>query len=117
MRVYAHGVPRVKEGQTMSVELLQLGNTPIQVQDDEFGNGFQVGYLHFKADFQGKPITDELLYTVIAQTFVDVRHTSRCNAGYLTGFILALLETPVVRHSPMLHLVGQPAHQSGEMPR
>ncbi len=92
MRFYAHGMPRVKKGQTMSV-VLQLGSTPITLKDDEFSNGFQVGYLHFKKDFQEKPVTDELLYTVIAQTAIDVHHTDRCNAGYLVGFFAALLET------------------------
>ncbi len=72
--------------------ILQLGNSPITLKDDEFGNGFQVGYLHFLKDFQGKPITDELLYTVIAQNIMDVHRTDRCNAGYLVGFIVALAE-------------------------
>lgn len=73
--------------------VLLLGNTSIEIKDDEFGNGFQIGYLHFKVDFLGKvPVTDELIYTVIAQTFVDVHHTDRCNAGYLVGFFAALLE-------------------------
>jgi hypothetical protein len=74
-------------------EILQLNSTPVQVKDDEFATGYQVGYLHFKKDFQGKVlITDELLSTIVAQTFIDVHHTGRCNAGYLVGFIAALLE-------------------------
>jgi hypothetical protein len=73
-------------------DVLQLGGTPINVKDDEFSNGFQVGYLHFKKTFEGKPITDELLSTIVAQTFIDVHHTSRCNTGYLVGFLSALLE-------------------------
>jgi hypothetical protein len=44
----------------MSVELLQLESTPIQVQDDEAGNGFQVGYLHFKADFSPATPVDKI---------------------------------------------------------
>jgi hypothetical protein len=80
-----------QERQTMS-DLIQLGSTSIDVKDGEFGNGFQVGYLHFKKTFEGKPITDELLSTIVAQTFIDVRHTSRCNTGYLVGFLAALLE-------------------------
>ena len=89
----------------MSATVLQLGTSPITLKDDEFGNGFQVGYFHFKKDFQGKPITDELIYTVIAQTSIDVRHTSRCNAGYLTGFIAALLEPQPEHPVQFLHVV------------
>jgi hypothetical protein len=83
---------RVKKGQTM-LEQLQLGNTTIHVQDDEFAHGWQVGYFRFKKDFQGKvSITDELLCTLVAHTFIDVYHPGRYNAGYLIGFVSALIE-------------------------
>jgi hypothetical protein len=87
-----HGVPRVKKGHAMSVQLVQLGSIPIQVTDGEFSTGFQVGYLAFKTDFQDQPATDEFLYTIIARTFTNVHHTDRYRAGYLVGFMTALCE-------------------------
>jgi hypothetical protein len=80
----------------MSAQLVQLGSIPIQVTDSEFSIGFQVGYLAFKTDFQDQPTADELLYTIIAQTFIDVHYTDRYHAGYLVGFMAALCEQPPV---------------------
>jgi hypothetical protein len=84
-----------------------LNCTPVQVKDKEFENGFDVGYMHCKVDFLGKnvPITDDLLYTIIAQTAIDVRHTSRHNTGYLAGFFYALLEKEPKR--PRFQIVGK----------
>ena len=87
--------------------ILQLGESSITTRDDEFGNGFQIGYLHFKKDFQSKPITDELIYTVIAQTFIDVHHTNRCNAGYLVGFMAALFERQPTSARSFMHAVQE----------
>ncbi len=95
--------------------VLQLGDTPITLKDDEFGNGFQVGYLHFKKDFQDKLITDELIYTIIAQTFIDVFHTHRCNAGYLVGFISALLEKRPERRTQIAPILSFIQPQSAEV--
>lgn len=86
---------------------LRLGRTLITLTDDEFGNGFQVGYLHFKKDFQGKRLTDSFLYNVLAQNMIDVHRQDRCNAGYILGFIIALAEQ---LPESSLRLLG-PAHQ------
>ncbi len=92
----------------MQQSILQIGGSSISLKDDEFGNGFQVGYLHFKTDFQRKPITDELLYTVMAQNIYNVTHTDRCNAGYLVGFITALLEPqPPEQHLKLVSSIRQ----------
>jgi hypothetical protein len=75
-------------------EIVQLNDTPIQVKDDEFATGWQVGYLDYKTNYQKKvALTEELLCTILANTFIDVQHTSRCNVGYLIGFVSALIET------------------------
>lgn len=93
--------------------MLELGSTSVQVQDDELARGYRVGYLHFKQDFQGRvAITDELLSTVLAQTFIDVHHTSRCNTGYLVGFIAALLKKEPKRR---FQIVGKISTQEGEV--
>lgn len=83
----------------MSELVLHFGN-PIQVQDDEFVHGFQIGYLHFKTDFANLIITDDLVYTVITQNIIDVRRFDRHNAGYITGWIAALLEKQPEQRQP-----------------
>jgi len=81
---------------------LRLGRTLIALTYNEFGNGFQVGYLHFKKDFQGKHLTDAFLYNVLAQNIIDIHRQDRCNAGYILGFIIALAEQPP--ESPLKHI-------------
>jgi hypothetical protein len=74
-------------------EVVHLNDTPIHIQDDDFINGYQIGYLHYKQDFKGRvTITDQFLYNTIMQNIIDVQHTGRCNAGYLVGFIAAMIE-------------------------
>lgn len=88
-------------------EFLQINDTLVQVTDDELGNGFQVGYLDYKVNFRGKvQLTDELLATIVANAFIDVQHTSRCNAGYLIGFFAALVEKEPKRVLPF-QIVGK----------
>ena len=98
-------------------EFLQINSTLIQVTDDELGNGFQVGYLDYKVNYLGKvQITDELLCTIVANAFIDVQHTSRCNAGYLIGFFTALVEKEPKRILPF-QIVGKieatPTNETG----
>lgn len=74
-------------------EIVQLNDTPIRVQDDDFITGYQAGYLHYKQNFKGRaPLTDQMLYDTLLQSITDVTHTGRNNAGYLVGFIAAFLE-------------------------
>src|SRR5260370_24944397 len=94
MRFYSHGMPPSQEMRKQLGTVLRLGRTLITLTDDEFGNGFQVGYLHFKKGFQGKRLTDSFLYNVLAQNIIDVHRQDRCNAGYILGFIIALAEQP-----------------------
>ena len=94
MRFYSHGMPICQEMRKQLGTALRLGRTLIVLTDDEFSNGFQVGYLHFKKDFQGKRLTDSFLYNVLIQNIIDVYRQDRCNAGYILGFIIALAEQP-----------------------
>ncbi len=89
-------------------ECIQIG-TPVTVSNDEFANGFQVGYLHFKTDFQHRPITDKLIYTVIMQNIIDVHRHDANNAGYIVGWVVALLEHHPARRTMLAHILHVPA--------
>ena len=110
MRFSSHAVPIRQEMRNQLGTALRLGRTLITLTDNEFGNGFQVGYLHFKKDFQGKRLTDSFLYNVFAQNIIDIHRQDRCNAGYVLGFIIALAEQPP--ESP-LRLINS-THQADE---
>lgn len=73
-------------------ETLNIGDTTITVADDEFANAFQTGYLRYKVDYLNKPLTDMDLYAFYVGTMTSVQHAGRYNAGYLTGWVAALLE-------------------------
>ncbi len=83
-------------------ESLKIGNTTITVTDDAFANAFQTGYLRYKVDYQNKPLTDMDLYAFYVGTMIDVQHAGRHNAGYLTGWVAALLER---KHSATVPVV------------
>ncbi len=73
-------------------ESLTIGNTTITVTDDDFANAFQIGYLRYKADYLNMPLTDMDLYAFYVGIMIGVQHAGRYNAGYLTGWVSALLE-------------------------
>lgn len=71
-------------------EQVQIGNTAVDVADDEFANGYQVGYLRYILDYHGKPLRDTDMYTFIATHCLDTFHTDRWNAGVIAGWIGAV---------------------------
>jgi len=73
-------------------ELLVIGGATITVTDDEFANAFQTGYLRYKVDYQNKSLIDMDIYGFYVGTITSVRHPEHHNAGYLTGWVAALLE-------------------------
>ena len=73
-------------------ETLRIGDTTITVADDEFANAFQTGYLRYKVDSQNKRLADMDLYAFYVGTMTSVQHVGRYYAGYLTGWVAALLE-------------------------
>ncbi len=115
-------------------EPLKIGDITITVADDEFANAFQTGYLRYKVDDQNKLLTDMDLYAFYVGTMIGVQHAGRYNAGYLTGWVAALLERKqptvlVVSFTPSLTLrdvevtvwvvpnnVGQPFAKSSRPP-
>ncbi len=69
-----------------------IGNTIIVVTDDEFAHAYQVGYLQYKLDYSIKMLSDMDTYALYVGVMTSVRHSGRYHAGYLTGWIAALLE-------------------------
>ncbi len=70
----------------------KIGTTTLVVADDEYANGYQVGYLKYKLDDRQKTLSDMDIYAVIVGVITSVRHSGRYHAGYVTGWIAALLE-------------------------
>lgn len=81
-----------------------LGETTVFVTDDEFGNGFQTGYLRFKMDFLGTPLADTSMYDFLCRNTQDVHNMPNYNAGYVTGWYAALLEKS--KHAPQFAQVA-----------
>ncbi len=73
-------------------ELKHIGNTTIVVADDEFAHAYQVGYLQYKLDESQKTLSDMDIYAFYVGVITSVRHSGRYNAGYVTGWIAALVE-------------------------
>ncbi len=69
-----------------------IGNTTIVVADEEFAHAYQVGYLEYKLDYHTKTLSDMDMYALIVGVITSVRHPGRYHAGYVTGWIAALLE-------------------------
>ena len=73
-------------------EFKYIGNTTILVADDEFAHAYQIGYLQYKLDYSTKTLSEMDIYAVYVGVITSVHHSGRYNAGYLTGWIAALLE-------------------------
>lgn len=76
---------------TPQPELRIFGNTTIEVQDDEFFNGFQVGNFYFRAHKQqAELLSDAALYGFLCDVLQGVRETDRYRAGAISGWYAAL---------------------------
>ena len=75
-----------------------IGSTTIIVENDDFANSYQAGYLRYITDWKEKPLTDLEAYHFIASTILHVSRSNRSNAGYIVGWIAGLLG----KHQPRL---------------
>jgi hypothetical protein len=64
----------------------------IERTDKEFTDGVCGGYLTYCDQYHGKPLTDMVVYHLLAQNIMEVRSTDLSNAGYCTGLIEPLIE-------------------------
>lgn len=69
-----------------------IGNATIIVTDDDFVNGYQIGYLRYHVDYKGRDLTDRDIYSYIMRTCLDVQHSDRSNAGRIAGWVAAMHE-------------------------
>jgi len=67
-----------------------LGPTDIAVIDQDFGAGYQDGYLRFIDHYQDKPLTEAEVYGFLVRNLLDVITTDRYRAGYVVGWCAAL---------------------------
>ena len=67
-------------------ERRRFGITNIEVQDDEFFNGFQTGHLLHRVTPYTTPLTDSFIYTFLCQQLQGVTTTDRYRAGVISGW-------------------------------
>lgn len=70
----------------------QVGHTAICVADRQFQQGYQQGYEHFTRWWARRSFTDSTLYTFLITSLMNAHAPNRENAGYVTGWLAALLE-------------------------
>ncbi len=71
--------------------MLYVDNAVVTTQDKQFFEGFQHGYTDFLMAYQGKILSDQDIYAV-TMGIVDVQHTGTYQAGFITGWMTAMLE-------------------------
>lgn len=78
----------------------QIGNAMVTVEDDDFINGYQTGYLHYFTDYKGKRFTDAQLHAIVAFNINNGTYSFRYNAGYVLGWIAGMHERTTRRAKP-----------------
>lgn len=76
-----------------SAAIAQIGNATIAVSDEQFGNGYTVGYLRYLLDYAGKLLSEREIYEFVMGHLQDVRETDRWNVGVVMGWIAAMHKT------------------------
>ena len=79
----------------------QVGNTAICVADRQFQQGYRQGYEHFTRWWTKRTFTDHTLYTFLITNLMNAHAPNRENAGYVVGWMAALLENKQERAEPM----------------
>lgn len=68
----------------------RIGNARIDVSDEQFGNGYTVGYLRYLLDDASRALSEEKIYEFLIRHLLNARETDRWNAGLITGWIAAM---------------------------
>lgn len=71
----------------------RIGNAAISVSDEQFGNGYTVGYLRYLLDDAGRLLSERDIYEFIMGRLLDVRETDRWNVGVVLGWVTAMQRT------------------------
>lgn len=86
----------------IEMQSIVLGATQVVVQDDQFINAYQEGYLRFKTQFAGQVLSDMGIYHFIAQNIYHIENHSVENARYITGWMAELFENSRIRAYALL---------------
>lgn len=95
-----------------SYHFVQVGQTLIRVGDDQFERGYQHGYKDFCGWWAKQRLTDGKLYLMLSMSITCSALPHRENAGYIVGWVAALLE-----HQPRRAAASgpdEPAHTQPE---
>ena len=68
-----------------------VGNIAITTHDRQFFGGIQCGYNEFLLAYQGKILTKKDVYATCIK-IVDLKQPSTYQAGFITGWMAAMLE-------------------------
>jgi hypothetical protein len=81
-----------EEAKTRGITLAaaQIGHATIAVSDEQFGNGYMVGYLRYLLDYAERPLTEREIYEFLMRHLLNARETDRWNTGLVTGWIAAM---------------------------
>ena len=70
----------------------QVGNTAIRVGDEQFQCGYRQGYNDYYEWWAKRQLSDGLVSLFLDRTIIRTTTPYRQNAGYVTGWMAALLE-------------------------
>jgi hypothetical protein len=70
---------------------VSVGQGCIVMTSEDFVNGYQAGHLSYMLEARTVMVTDEALMTLIADRFANKDQSERYNAGYIVGWLAALV--------------------------
>ena len=85
---------------------IQLGNTTIVVQNELFEKAYEAGRIAFKRNYEGHTLTDRIIFDFIARNTVDRLNMPVANAGYIVGWVAALLDTNTATTEQLAIAIG-----------
>jgi hypothetical protein len=70
---------------------VSVGQGCIVMTSEDFVNGYQARHLSSLLEARTEMVTDEALLTLIRDRFASQDHRERYNAGYIVGWLAALV--------------------------
>lgn len=64
----------------------------IERTSTDFTDGACSGYLSYFHEYQGKPLSDQDIYRLFAESLTDERYTPLFNTGWVVSFVEAIIE-------------------------
>jgi hypothetical protein len=102
IRAYPHDIDSVEEVIKCSVFVQETpdkaagvtvaAHRRIERASPGLTDGLCSGYLNYFHEYQGKPLSDQDIYRLFAESLTDERYTPLFNTGWVISFVEALLE-------------------------